>query len=94
MATNELRNMAQSDNTSSDNSENVKKVTVIATFRVDENKAIIEKLKDSLICESFRGLKIMPNDEELYINDHEYKKLCSDYKKARIKKEEYLKLKQ
>ena len=68
----------------------MKKITVIATFRIEDNGILIEKLKDSLLCESFRSIKVFPDDNELYSKDETYKNLCNEYKKIKEIKENYL----
>ena len=69
------------------------KITIMATFRVDDNIITKERLIDSLMCESFRGLKIMPDDAELYQEDPIYREKVAEYNKIKKKKEEYLKIK-
>jgi len=69
------------------------KITVIATFRIEDNGISEEILKDNLMCESFRGLKIMPDDAELYQEDPIYREKVAEYNKIKKKKEEYLKIK-
>ena len=65
------------------------KVTIIATFRVDDNEYLRNKLIDSFICESYRGHKVLDEDNELYISDPEYKKLCNTEKVAKQAKKDY-----
>lgn len=69
------------------------KITVIATFRIEDNGISEEILKDNLMCESFRGLKIMPDDAELYQEDPIYREKVAEYNKIKKEKEEYLKIK-
>lgn len=69
------------------------KVTVMATFRIEDNGISIEKLKDSLVCESFRSLIVLDDDNDLYNTDKEYKALCASYEKAKREKQEYFKSK-
>ena len=67
------------------------KITVMATFRIEDNGLSVEKLKDSLICESFRSIKILDDDNELYNTDPIYKVKCGTYERAKRDKQEYFK---
>ena len=67
------------------------KITILAKFRVENNEHIIAKLEDSFLCESYRGFITLDDDNELYVSDPEYKKLCIAYKKAKELKQEHFK---
>jgi hypothetical protein len=65
------------------------KLTVIATFRIDDNGVSEEKLRNSLACESLRSIKVKEDDNDLYLTDATYKALCLEEKKIKQKKIEY-----
>ena len=65
------------------------KITVIATFRIDDNGVSEEILKDSLVCESLRSFKVVEDDNELYLIDPKYKAICAEEKIIKQKKLEY-----
>ena len=69
------------------------KITVIATFRIEDNGISEDILKDNLMCESFRSMKIVPDDTELYETDPSYRAMCKDYYTKKDAKENYAKIK-
>lgn len=82
MAENRLRNMAQSDNTSSDNIENTKTRTIIARFEIEDNDFIEYGLYNSLKCKALKDFTKLPDVNELYKNDKIFRELSMKRKAA------------
>jgi hypothetical protein len=90
MATNELRNMAQSNNTSSDNSENAKTRTIIATFIIEDNDFIEYGLYNSLKCKALKDFTKLPDVNELYKKDSIFREISMKRKAANRAYNDYI----
>jgi hypothetical protein len=64
--------------------------TIIARFEIEDNDLIEQKLFDGLQCTALKDFTKLPNTDELYENDENFRKLCKGLKTARQKYNDYI----
>ena len=64
--------------------------TIIATFKIEDNDLIEQKLFDSLQCESLTDYKKLPDTKDLYDNDKHFVNLCKQVKDAKRIRDNYI----
>lgn len=63
--------------------------TIIARFEVPDNNLIEQQLFDSLQCEALKDFQKLPDTNELYENDANFRKLCQAVKTAKKHRDDY-----
>jgi hypothetical protein len=63
--------------------------TIVATFEIEDNDLIEQKLYDSLKCEALKDFQKLPDTKELYENDENFRILCKKVKDAKYQRDTY-----
>jgi len=63
--------------------------TIIATFEIEDNDMIEQKLFDSLQCQSLKDFKKLPDTNDLFENDRTFRELCMKVKAAKRARDDY-----
>lgn len=91
MAKNKLRNMAQSDNTTSTDKKDVRRINV--TFTIPDNDLIeynFERRLREVTGGALTDYRVLKDTSYLYETDENFRKLCKSVKEAKKKYNDYI----
>ena len=57
--------------------------TIIARFEIEDNDFVEQKLFDSMQCEALKDFTRLPDTDELYKNNSNFRELCKEEKRIR-----------